>query len=191
MVLIAVLFNNYIRKQVTAAADGRHAGAPLIEVQNITKYFGSVIALDGVSMAVRAGEVHCLLGDNGAGKSTLIKILSGVHQPTAARSWSRASRCSSQSPRDALDRGIATVFQDLAMIPLMSITRNFFMGREPGTAGARSGASTSAGPTRSRARRCARSASTCATRRRPWARCRAASASAWRSPAPSISAPRC
>ena len=62
----------------------------------------------------------CLLGDNGAGKSTLIKTLSGVHTPTAGEIWSRAGRSCSTRPRDALDAGIATVYQDLAMIPLMS-----------------------------------------------------------------------
>ena len=108
------------------------AGArPLIDVQDISKQFGSVIALAGVSMTVWPGEVHCLLGDNGAGKSTLIKTLSGVHQPTSGRVLLDGEPILFNSPRDALDRGIATVFQDLAMIPLMSITRNFFMGREP------------------------------------------------------------
>lgn len=102
----------------------------LIDVQGITKTFGSVIALSGVSMTVRAGEVHCLLGDNGAGKSTLIKTLSGVHQPTEGRILVEGRPVLFRSPRDALDHGIATVYQDLAMIPLMSIARNFFMGRE-------------------------------------------------------------
>ena len=106
------------------------ATAPLIDVQNISKQFGSVIALSGVSMAVLPSEVHCLLGDNGAGKSTLIKTLSGVHQPSAGQILIEGQPVQLGSPRDALDRGIATVFQDLAMIPLMSITRNFFMGRE-------------------------------------------------------------
>ena len=92
---------------------------------------GSVVALSGVSMAVWPGEVHCLLGDNGAGKSTLIKTLSGVHKPSSGRILLDGRPTELDSPRDALDRGIATVFQDLAMIPLMSITRNFFMGREP------------------------------------------------------------
>lgn len=104
--------------------------APLIDVQNISKQFGSVIALSGVSMAVYPGEVHCLLGDNGAGKSTLIKTLSGVHPPSSGQILIEGQSVLMTGPRDALDRGIATVFQDLAMIPLMSITRNFFMGRE-------------------------------------------------------------
>ena len=106
------------------------ATTPLIDVQDISKRFGSVIALSGVSMAVHPSEVHCLLGDNGAGKSTLIKTLSGVHQPSAGQIMIEGQPVMLSSPRDALDRGIATVFQDLAMIPLMSITRNFFMGRE-------------------------------------------------------------
>jgi simple sugar transport system ATP-binding protein len=103
---------------------------PLIDVQNISKQFGSVIALSGVSMRVMAAEVHCLLGDNGAGKSTLIKNLSGVLQPSSGQILIEGQPVLLQGPRDALDRGIATVFQDLAMIPLMSVTRNFFMGRE-------------------------------------------------------------
>src|SRR4051812_20224701 len=107
------------------------SAAPLIDVKDISKQFGSVIALSGVSMSVWPGEVHCLLGDNGAGKSTLIKTLSGVHPPSDGQILIEGQPIHFASPRDALDRGIATVFQDLAMIPLMSITRNFFMGREP------------------------------------------------------------
>ncbi len=105
---------------------------PIVELREIVKRFGSVIALNGVTMKVHAGEVMCLLGDNGAGKSTLIKTLSGVHQPTEGEILIDGEAVLMSSPRDALDRGIATVYQDLAMIPLMSITRNFFMGREPG-----------------------------------------------------------
>src|SRR5579864_7523068 len=108
-----------------------NGATPLIEVQNISKKFDNVIALDGVSMTVHRGEVMCLLGDNGAGKSTLIKILSGVHQPTAGQFLFEGREVSFASPRDALDLGIATVYQDLAMIPLLSISRNFFLGSEP------------------------------------------------------------
>ena len=104
---------------------------PLIEVRNLVKHFGPVVALAGVSLTVRAGEVHCLLGDNGAGKSTLIKTLSGVYRRTAGDFLFEGRPVTIASPREALDLGIATVFQDLAMIPLLSITRNFFMGREP------------------------------------------------------------
>ena len=106
-------------------------GVPLIEVRDLIKRFGSVIALNGVSMRVHAGEVLCLLGDNGAGKSTLIKTLSGVHAPTEGEMRVEGAPVAFASPRDAQEAGIATVYQDLAMIPLMSITRNFFMGQEP------------------------------------------------------------
>nr|WP_300314911.1 ATP-binding cassette domain-containing protein [Halomonas sp.] len=104
---------------------------PMIEMRNVSKHFGSVIALSDISMQVHAGEVMCLLGDNGAGKSTLIKTLSGVHRPTEGELLLNGESVRFKSPAYALDAGIATVFQDLAMIPLMSITRNFFMGREP------------------------------------------------------------
>ncbi len=104
---------------------------PLLETQSISKLFGSVIALNDVSFSVRPAEVHCLLGDNGAGKSTLIKILSGVHQPTEGAYFFEGEPVSFNSPREALERGIATVYQDLALIPLMPIWRNFFLGLEP------------------------------------------------------------
>lgn len=104
---------------------------PLIEMRNVSKYFGSVVALKDISMSVNAGEVLALLGDNGAGKSTLIKTLSGVHTPTEGQMLVEGKPVRFTTPRQALDAGIATVFQDLAMVPLMSVTRNFFMGREP------------------------------------------------------------
>jgi simple sugar transport system ATP-binding protein len=105
--------------------------APRLEVRGVSKYFGSVIALNDVSFTARAGEVHCLLGDNGAGKSTLIKILSGVHPPSQGTLLVDGEPVRFASPRDAQARGIATVFQDLATVPLLSIARNFFLGREP------------------------------------------------------------
>lgn len=104
---------------------------PMIDVHNISKHFGSVIALSDVSMNVYPGEVMCLLGDNGAGKSTLIKALSGVHKPTTGSYFVEGKAVNFESPRDALAAGIATVYQDLSMIPLMSIARNFFLGSEP------------------------------------------------------------
>ena len=104
---------------------------PLLELVSITKLFESVVALNDVSMDLMGGEVLCLLGDNGAGKSTLIKILSGVHHQTKGRMLVEGKETAFSSPREALDRGIATVYQDLAVAPLMSIARNFFIGREP------------------------------------------------------------
>lgn len=104
---------------------------PLIELRNIEKHFGSVIALNGVSVSIMPGECHCLLGDNGAGKSTFIKTMAGVHKPTRGEVLIDGQVVTLESPRDAMAHGIATVYQDLAMIPLMSVTRNFWMGREP------------------------------------------------------------
>jgi len=112
-----------------------HGDAPsvasIIEMRDIEKHFGNIIALAGVSFDVRPGECHCLLGDNGAGKSSFIKTMSGVHKPSAGEIFFEGKHMDFDSPRDAMEAGIATVFQDLAMIPLMSVTRNFFMGREP------------------------------------------------------------
>lgn len=104
---------------------------PIIQMTDIEKHFGSVIALAGVSVDVFAGECHCLLGDNGAGKSTFIKTMSGVHKPTAGEIVFEGKPMDFSDPRDAMDAGIATVHQHLAMIPLMSVARNFFMGNEP------------------------------------------------------------
>lgn len=105
--------------------------APIIQMKNIEKHFGSVIALAGVSVDVYPGECHCLLGDNGAGKSTFIKTMSGVHKPTKGEIYFEGAPLQFEDPRDAISAGIATVHQHLAMIPLMSVSRNFFMGNEP------------------------------------------------------------
>jgi simple sugar transport system ATP-binding protein len=109
------------------------AGEPpaLLEARKVSKYFGAVVAIEDVSLIVRAGEITCLLGDNGAGKSTLIKTLSGVHVPDKGTLAVDGEPVQFSSPRDALDAGVATVYQDLAIMPLMSVTRNFFLGNEP------------------------------------------------------------
>jgi simple sugar transport system ATP-binding protein len=104
---------------------------PILRVENVSKRFGRVTALRDVSLEVAAGRVTCLLGDNGAGKSTLIGVLSGVHRPTEGRYLLDGQPVTFSSPREALRRGIATVYQDLAMIPLMSVWRNFVLGAEP------------------------------------------------------------
>ena len=103
----------------------------LVEVRGIGKRYGTIIALRDVSMRVDAGSVTCVLGDNGAGKSTLIKILAGVHQHDAGELLIDGTPVQLTGPRDALDRGVATVYQDLALVPLMSVWRNFFLGAEP------------------------------------------------------------
>jgi simple sugar transport system ATP-binding protein len=104
---------------------------PLLEARGVSKYFGNVNALQDVTLKVDAGEVTCVLGDNGAGKSTLIKILSGVHMPDQGELLVEGQPVSFSGPRDARAQGIATVFQDLATVPLMSVWRNFFLGNEP------------------------------------------------------------
>ncbi|HYO59092.1 ATP-binding cassette domain-containing protein [Archangium sp.] len=104
---------------------------PLLEAEGLAKSFGGITALEEVSLSVRAGEVMCVLGDNGAGKSTLIKTLSGVHLPDRGRLRIEGQEVRLTSPREARAHGIATVYQDLAMVPLLSIARNFFLGAEP------------------------------------------------------------
>ena len=103
----------------------------VLQLEGISKFFGSVISLSDVTLRLKKGEVHCLLGDNGAGKSTLIKTLAAVHRPDQGQYLVDGRPVAFTSPRDALDAGIATVYQDLALVPLMSVARNFFMGREP------------------------------------------------------------
>ncbi len=105
---------------------------PLLRARGIGKNYGTVTALEDVSTVVNAGEVTCVLGDNGAGKSTLIKVLAGGHQHDTGELLFEGSPVRFGSPREALDRGIATVFQDLAVVPLLSVWRNFFLGSEPG-----------------------------------------------------------
>ncbi len=104
--------------------------APLLEFRNVEKRFGGTLALADTSIAVHAGEVHCLLGDNGAGKSTLIKLMSGVYQPSGGTILVDGSTSVLRSARAAQSLGIATVHQDVGLVPLMSVSRNFFLGRE-------------------------------------------------------------
>ncbi len=103
---------------------------PYLHAENLVKKFGPFTALSGVDLEVYPGEVHALLGDNGAGKSTLIKTLAGVHPPTSGQIYIEGKPVNFRSPRDASAAGIGTVYQDLAVNQLMSVTRNFFMGRE-------------------------------------------------------------
>lgn len=103
----------------------------LLEIKDVSKFYGNIIALRDITTSVRAGEVTCVLGDNGAGKSTFIKILAGAHKQSEGQVFVEGEEVEFDSPRDALGRGIATVYQDLAMVPLMSVWRNFFLGAEP------------------------------------------------------------
>jgi simple sugar transport system ATP-binding protein len=104
--------------------------APLVKLTDAGKRYGSIKALEGINLEVSGGEVTCVLGDNGAGKSTLIKIIAGLHQPSSGTYEVEGTPVSFGSPRQALDHGIATVYQDLAVVPLMPVWRNFFLGNE-------------------------------------------------------------
>ncbi|MEU6468296.1 ATP-binding cassette domain-containing protein [Streptomyces massasporeus] len=110
----------------TPPADER----PVIEMKAAGKSYGNIRALHGVSLEVHPGKVTCVLGDNGAGKSTLIKIISGLHQHTEGEFLVDGEPVRFSTPREALDKGIATVYQDLAVVPLMPVWRNFFLGSE-------------------------------------------------------------
>jgi len=107
-----------------------YKGEPLIEMTDIGKTYGAVRALKGINLTVNAGEVTCVLGDNGAGKSTLIKIISGLHPHNEGTMKVDGKEVSFSSPRDSLGHGIATVYQDLAVVDLMEVWRNFFLGSE-------------------------------------------------------------
>jgi len=105
--------------------------APLLEVRNLSKHFGAVRALNDFSMVVRPGEVVALAGDNGAGKTTLIKAISGVFQPTGGEILLRGQPVSFSTPQEAREKGIETIYQDLALADNLSIGANIFLGREP------------------------------------------------------------
>src|SRR3954466_13832295 len=107
-----------------------HSGQPLIEMKDVGKTYGAIRALKGINLTVRAGEVTCVLGDNGAGKSTLIKIISGLHPHNEGSLKVDGQEVTFSSPREALAHGIATVYQDLAVVSLMEVWRNFFLGSE-------------------------------------------------------------
>jgi simple sugar transport system ATP-binding protein len=114
----------------TTLESNQKTAEPLVRLTNAGKRYGTIIALSDISLEVSSGEVTCVLGDNGAGKSTLIKIIAGLHQPTEGTYEVEGEEVAFSSPREALERGIATVYQDLAVVPLMPVWRNFFLGNE-------------------------------------------------------------
>jgi simple sugar transport system ATP-binding protein len=103
---------------------------PLVEMKSVSKSYGNITALKDISLRVHAGEVTGILGDNGAGKSTLIKIIAGYHPQTEGELLVDGEPTHFGSPKDALAKGIATVYQNLAVVPLMPVWRNFFLGQE-------------------------------------------------------------
>jgi simple sugar transport system ATP-binding protein len=109
---------------------GLTRGEDLVQMIDVGKSYGAIRALKGINLTVRAGEVTGVLGDNGAGKSTLIKIISGLHPHNEGTLLVDGNEVRFSSPREALDHGIATVYQDLAVVSLMEVWRNFFLGSE-------------------------------------------------------------
>jgi simple sugar transport system ATP-binding protein len=107
-----------------------HKGEALVEMTDVGKTYGAIRALRGINLTVNAGEVTCVLGDNGAGKSTLIKIISGLHPHNEGTLKVDGQEVHFGSPRESLAHGIATVYQDLAVVSLMEVWRNFFLGSE-------------------------------------------------------------
>ena len=103
----------------------------LVRMENVSKYYGRVRALDGVTFRVFQNEIVGLLGDNGAGKSTLIKVLSGAVRATSGDIYIKGRKVDIKSTTDAIANGIETIYQDSALVTQLSITRNLFLGREP------------------------------------------------------------
>ncbi|MDA3920003.1 MAG: ATP-binding cassette domain-containing protein [Salinisphaera sp.] len=118
----------------TASADGQAAGGngrtPVLSLRNVCKNFGAVSALTDIELDVHAGEVVALVGDNGAGKSTLVKVLAGVHQPTSGSISFDGKSVRLADPSAALNLGIATVFQDLALCENLDVVANIYLGQE-------------------------------------------------------------
>ena len=108
-----------------------NSAVPLLEVRNLSRYFGAVRALDNCSMTVHPGEVVALAGDNGAGKTTMIKAISGVYRPTSGEILIEGKPVTFSSPQDAREKGIETIYQDLALADNLTIGANIFLGREP------------------------------------------------------------
>lgn len=112
-------------------ATSTHAAATALEARAVSKRFPGVLALDNVSFSLRAGETHALVGENGAGKSTLIKLLTGVYQPDDGSLRMRGEPVRFARPFEAQQAGISTIYQEVNLVPLMSVARNVFLGREP------------------------------------------------------------
>ena len=108
-----------------------NAPAPVLEMRGIRKTFPGVVALDGVDLTLHAGDVHMLLGENGAGKSTLMKILSGAYRKDAGEIRIDGQPVDIGSPRDALALGIRVIYQELNLVPQLSVAENIFLGAMP------------------------------------------------------------
>lgn len=111
-------------------ADGA-APPAVLEAVGVGKRFAGVVALDDVSLTLRRGEIHALVGENGAGKSTLIKVLTGVHRPDTGELRLGGEPVSFARPHEAQQAGVSTIYQEVNLVPMMSVARNIFLGREP------------------------------------------------------------
>ncbi|MET7346299.1 sugar ABC transporter ATP-binding protein [Streptomyces sp. NPDC005547] len=115
----------------TALAEEPGAAQAVLEARSVSKRFPGVVALDGVTFSLRAGETHALVGENGAGKSTLIKVLTGVYRPDEGELRLAGEQVTFTRPFEAQQAGISTIYQEVNLVPLMSVARNIFLGREP------------------------------------------------------------
>ncbi|MFB8086209.1 sugar ABC transporter ATP-binding protein [Streptomyces sp. NPDC055992] len=115
----------------TALAEEPGAAPAVLEARSVSKRFPGVVALDGVTFSLRAGETHALVGENGAGKSTLIKVLTGVYRPDEGELRLAGEQVTFTRPFEAQQAGISTIYQEVNLVPLMSVARNIFLGREP------------------------------------------------------------
>ena len=110
---------------------GDGSAGPILEVDGVSKRFGGVLALDDVSFSLAPGDIHALVGENGAGKSTLIKIITGVYRPDSGTVSFEGSPVHFNGPADAAAAGLSTIYQEVNLIPLQSVARNIYLGREP------------------------------------------------------------
>src|SRR6266540_6101770 len=117
---------------MTLQEDGGEAGTPAVELAGITKAFPGVLANDRISLVVRRGEVHCLLGENGAGKSTLMNILSGMLRPDAGRVQLEGRLVEIDSPKHAIELGIGMVYQHTSLVPTLTVLENLMLGQADG-----------------------------------------------------------
>ena len=158
----------------------------LLQLRGIVKSFPGVQALAGVDFTVRAGEIHALMGENGAGKSTLIKVLTGVHRRDGGTAVLEGRAIDPRSPAEAQGLGISTVYQEVNLIPYLSVAENICLGRQPGRLGG-----IAWGQIRSRAAQALARLGVEVDVGRPWPIARSPSSSWWPSPGRSTSLPAC